>query len=95
MDNVVEVKQNSPDVTDFVTVIIRAYGDEPVRLKVVGCDGRVVDVIGEVQGDPVSFPIQWAYVDDERTYGMLLDAHEAGDFAKLRTLWKSAGRFNG
>lgn len=95
MENGIRVNKNRPDVTNFVTVIIRAYDDEPVRLRVVRFDGQVVDVVGDQEGEPVSFPLQWAYVDEGETYGTLLAAYQSRDSAKLLALWKSAGRFNG
>lgn len=86
---------NRPYVKNYVTVIIRAFGDEPVRLQVVGFDGKTVQVIGSNPSEPVSFPVQWVYSDDGDTYKDLLAAFTAGDSGRLLKLWKAAGMFNG
>lgn len=87
--------ENSPNVKKSVTVIIRAHGNEPVRLRAVRFDARTVEVSGSDPDQSISFPIQWVYSDNEETYKKLLAAYENGDTERLLTLWKMAVRFNG
>lgn len=92
--NVLVKYENRPDVKQSVTVIIRAYGNEPVRLRAIRYDEKMVEVIGADPDKPVCFPIQWVYSDNEETYKKLLAAYEAGDAERLLMLWKTVTRFN-
>jgi hypothetical protein len=85
---------NRPSVKKYGTAIIRAYGNEPVRLNVAGSDGVTIDVFGNDSNQIVSFPIQWAYKDNEDKYAELTAAYKIGDSEKLIELWKSARRFD-
>ena len=87
--------KNRPSVKSYVTVIVRGYGDEPVRLQAVGYDGKTVEVVGDDPNQSVNFPVQWIYADRKHTYESLKAAYEAGDSARLSALWKSADRFSG
>lgn len=87
--------KNRPHGKESVTAIIRAHGNEPVQLVVVGYDGDTVKVVGNDPSQPVGFPIQWVYSNDEGAFEKLLAAYEAGDSEKLLALWKTVSRFNG
>lgn len=95
MRNVKVKKINRPSVTEFVTVIVRAYENEPVLLQAIGANENTVQVVGEDTSLSVSFPIQWIYSYSEEMYKQLLDAYQAGNSEQLRALWKTASKFDG
>jgi hypothetical protein len=69
-------------------VIVRAFGDEPVKLMVVGRRGRSVLVAGRDGGHTVGFPSQYVYQFDAEQYNLLRGAWERGDRRALLSLWR-------
>jgi hypothetical protein len=70
--------------------MVRAFGDEPVKLLARPVNERVVDV-SSLDGETSSgFGAAFVYAYDERTFGALMRAYEHGDRITLRTLWSAA-----
>lgn len=73
-------------------VIVRAYGDEPVRLIAIEKRGRTVLVARTVSGATVGFPSENVYSFEAQRYRDLRIAFETGDRDALLSLWREAGR---
>jgi hypothetical protein len=71
-------------------VIIRARGDEPVRLRAVAVRGKAVDVVGSDESTPMPFHLEKAYHFDRDLFGNLRAAYEGGEAQKLAVLWERA-----
>jgi hypothetical protein len=75
-------------------IIVRAYGDEPVRLHAVGSRGDVVEVAGQDREKRIGFPPNDVYEFDRNLFDHLRSAFVDNDRAKLRELWAKAVRFS-
>ena len=81
-------------------VIVRAYGDEPVRLlalslKRIGKNNeRIVVVVGRAQEAPnIGFPIDSVFEWDEAVFATLRAAFDQGQKERLAEAWRLAPRF--
>lgn len=83
----------SPDVINFVTVIIRAFADEPVLLKAVGGNEKSIDVIGRDSDKMVSFSRQYVYCFDSDLFDRLKSAFHDKRRAVLEDLWMKAEHY--
>ena len=72
---------------------MRAFGDEPVRLRAIGLYQRAVEVIGTSRAHSIGYPMEHVFEYDKRAYAKLRQAYEAGDNERLATLWTEAKRF--
>jgi hypothetical protein len=73
--------------------MVRAFGDEPVKLLANPVNAKVVEVAsldGEVT---CGFAPAFVYEYDERAYRALVAAYERGDAGSLRSLWSAASHF--
>ncbi len=71
-------------------VIARAFGDEPLKLRLVKRDGGVVE-IALPDSTSVLFPQEDVFSFDESLFGKLRRAFSAGDVSALQELWSRAG----
>jgi hypothetical protein len=73
-------------------VIIRALGDEPVKLRAVAVREAVgaIDVVGADESVPMPFHLERAYYYDEELFGRMRAAFDAGQSEKLIALWEGA-----
>jgi hypothetical protein len=74
-------------------VIIRAYEDEPVKLRVVAIRGEAVDVVGSDESLPMPFHAYRAYRFEEDTFNHLRMAYESRQKDRLIHLWEKAEQF--
>jgi hypothetical protein len=80
--------------TESSFVIIRAFGDEPVRLQVVKVSRKAVFVTGTDASISMPFHIQRAYRFDHELYRKMRTEYEAGHRESLIALWETATRFS-
>lgn len=73
-------------------VMVRAYGDEPVRMKVLESGPDSTLVAREAGAPSIGFPSSLVYAFDAALYAELRRVYEAGDSETLRGLWKNARR---
>ena len=71
-------------------VIVRSYGDEPVRMVALQDLGNAVEVARE--GSDVSIDINRIYVYEysDEAFHRLSEAFRSGDTSLVRSAWKSA-----
>ena len=74
-----------------MTVLIRAYRDRPVRLKVIVKDQHL-RVCGNDPALSMGWPADDAYCDDPRVFETLKAAWESGDEKAITEAWKCAKR---
>ena len=74
-------------------VIIRAFEDEPVKLRLVGIRGEAIDVVGADESLPMPFHAYRAYRFEESTFSGLRSAYEGRRRDRLDELWDKAERF--
>lgn len=72
------------------SVIVRAYGDEPVPLKLLSMRNGVVEVAGEDEAKPLGFTTDIVYPFDDGLFSKLKEAYETGDRGSLTQLWREA-----
>ena len=72
--------------TKLPAVMVMAYNDEPVQLFVLRRDGTYLHVVNRDMTQPIGFPIDRAYVFEERKYRALRQAWETKNVDKLSTL---------
>lgn len=77
------------DTTPF-HVIVRAFGDEPVRLRAINVHKGFVEVAGKDDTKSVGFRRDWVFRFDEGLYGRLREAFDKGDEKSLIRLWQQA-----
>ena len=82
-----------PSGKPTVRVIVRAFGDEPVRLIAGVRYGAYVIVMNADMDAAIGFPLSRVYRDDEDTFRALERAHKAGDGQALTHIWKAAERY--
>lgn len=83
-----------PHVKQFVTAIIRAFGDEPVRLRVLRVQGRVIEVFNEDPGLALGVSPVLVYEDNDGVYAELREAYNKKDTKRLTKLWSEAPHFD-
>ena len=72
------------------SVIVRAYGDEPVVLQARSCkDGRV-EVVGSDESKPISLPQDAIFSYSLTVFDRLKEAYVRGDSESLAHLWQTA-----
>lgn len=71
-------------------VMARAFGDEPVKLTPVSLTERAVVAYGRSESAIVGFPRGDVFKYDENLFSRLTLAYEAGEAAKLASLWQLA-----
>lgn len=81
-------KSSNPDY-----VIIRAFEDEPVKLRIVAVRGEAVDVVGSDEAIPMPFHAHRAYRFQETVFSDLRMAYESRQREKLSDLWEKAEQF--
>ena len=71
-------------------VIVRGYGDEPVRLLLYRTEnmGRVAFVGSESSTRPIGLPREQVYAFDARFFGQLRTAYETANQKELATLYE-------
>lgn len=74
-------------------VIVRAFRDEPVKLRAVAVRGRVVDVVGADDSLPMPFHIERTYRFDEKVFREMRLAFENDKIDELNRLWDRAELF--
>jgi hypothetical protein len=74
-------------------VIVRAYGDEPVKLIAVSREAGAVLVTGIGGGKSIGFPSRDVYHFAADVYAALLDAYDSGDRQALLSRWQEAVRY--
>ncbi len=100
MDSIMHEDKNgvnsilSPFVEKDVTAIIRAYGDEPVRLRVLGTRGRAIEVFNDDPNRSLCISSSFIYRDAAGLFEQLRGAYERGNREELIGLWRTAEKFN-
>lgn len=69
--------------------LIRAYGDEPRKLR-VHLGGGEVKVFGDTSGESIPYPSAFIYEFEDDLFTDLADAYGRGDNFKLTSLWRRA-----
>ena len=83
--------QKSPTTRGRRTVMVRAYGDEPVRLTALGVlSTGAVEVVGADPNRSTGFPVKDVFRFDARLYDRLRAAFDNGDHEGLTALWSEA-----
>ena len=77
--------QNTP-------VVVRAYGDEPVKLLVRAHHGQAVELVFEDRDVVVVFPAADVHRFTQDAMAKLKDAHKKGDRGRLNELWEKTPR---
>ena len=80
---------------DDYDVIVKAFKNEPVRLRAIGTRGHAIEVAGSDRTKSIGFPADCVYRLDNRLYKQLRTAFDAGDEQRLAKLWEQAHRFTG
>ena len=78
---------------NYVTVMVRAFGGEPVRLRARYHHGQHVEVVGADEEMAIGFPAEDVFDYDETLCGRLKAAFEGGDNSALSALWAVAHQF--
>jgi len=68
-------------------VIVRAWGDEPVRLLLYRIENKRCYVGNDTARYPIGLPFDQVAVFDSRRYSQLCTAFRDGDIRKLGELW--------
>lgn len=76
--------------TNRPTVLVRAFGGEPVALVAVGRLGRAIEVTGSRRSSTIGFPADDVLQFDESLQARLRSAFDADDHDRLRRLWCEA-----
>ena len=80
----------------MIPVMVRAYQDEPVKLRTTGRKiDSALEVAGEDADKKIGFPAECVYKLDSALFRKLRAAYEAGDPQRLAQLWDRAHRFGG
>ena len=75
------------------SVIVRAYGDEPVVLQAHSCrDGRV-EVFREDESKSISLPQDYIFSYSLSVFDQLKEAYARGDSESLANLWQAAPHY--
>jgi hypothetical protein len=87
----VSTKKKQASAGQFV--IVRALADEPVRLRLVGLRGKVIDAIGTDETCPMPFHLTRTYRFDHDLFGKMRSAFDTEDRDTLNSLWNVAAPF--
>ena len=71
-------------------VIIRGYGNEPVRLRATSVRDGVVEAVGADEDSPMGFPSEDVFQFDVGLFKKLRTAYAAGESQAVIDLWKRA-----
>jgi len=93
---VIDTKRSSPNVCPAkavpVTVMVRAYEDEPVKLHMLSVGRNCVEVAGQDTSKPMGFPPEFVYQVDESLFELLRAAFTNNAVDELTELWSQAKR---
>jgi len=70
-------------------VLVRAFGDEPVRLSVVSDEGPRM-VLAGISGATISLPREWFYLFDADRFTAMREAYDRKESESLKSLWKNS-----
>jgi hypothetical protein len=70
------------------------YNGEPVQLFVLRTEGTYLHVAGQDKTQQIGFPVDRAYVYDERKYRALRRAWEAKKQDKLSAIWRTCAKWH-
>ena len=73
-----------------VTVMVRAFGDEPVRLEALGEGKKYVEVTGRTKSVSIGYPRSHVFQYDPKLFEQLKELFESGDLDAVRGLWARA-----
>jgi hypothetical protein len=73
----------------LMPVIVRAWGDEPVRLFLHNIENNRCYVGQEYAKRPLSLPVYEVFAFDSHRFSTMRQAYESGDSAKLASLYAS------
>ncbi len=76
--------KNPPDV------LVRAFGNEPLRLLAVAAHGHLVAVVGRDPNNPVYFPAVDVFTFNAKLFARLRAAFESKAVGDLAALWSKA-----
>jgi hypothetical protein len=68
-------------------VIVRAFGNEPVRLVVLAQSERYVEVSRPGESASITLPRDLVFPFDDTKFREMSDVYRRGDKAKLAVLW--------
>ncbi len=85
-------REKKSSMRNHSQVIVRAYGDEPVRLHAVDFYPDCVEVFGQDPAKSIRYLRALVFRDDEALFEQLSHAFSEGAGDKLVTLWASARR---
>ncbi len=71
-------------------VMVRAYGDEPVRLAALEVAATYVLVAGQDRTKTIGFPRDCVFAFDDALFARLNKAYQEGSGRTLATLWAKA-----
>lgn len=92
MDKKLSSPKLCPSVKYYVTVMVRAFKDEPVKLHMLSLSRKCVEVSGQDMSKPMGFPPGFVYVFDGNLFELLLAAFTRGSKNDLNNLWSKAER---
>ena len=88
-------KEKCPSRKKHVIAMVKAFGDEPVCLKVVGMHNNLVELVGSDPNNTINFPAELVYVYEKPSFEALKAAYENQNLALLSDGWSNAGKFKG
>ena len=74
-------------------IIVRAFQNEPVKLKAVSYDDGRVEVAGVDEEKSINLPQEFVYSFQDDLFGNLREAYERGDERSLSHLWQQASPY--
>jgi hypothetical protein len=85
------IKYGKPDMPQ--TVMVRAFGNEPVKLRALGFLEGAVRVAGNDDNKTVGFPSEDVFRFDTSLFEKLKAAYRKSNLQQLISLWKDAMPF--
>lgn len=85
----------TPKPVEREKVIVRAYGDEPVRLKAIAVRAGRVEVARTDESKSMLYWSALVYRFTPDLFEQLRDAYNAKDTVALRALWQKAEHYVG
>lgn len=82
-----QTNPQSPSEKEPVEVMVRSYGDEPVRLRAIARDFQRVTVCGANSQHALRYPADLVFDYDEDRFRAILRAFEGEDEGSLKRLW--------
>lgn len=92
MDKKISSPKLCPSVINSVTVMVRAFKNEPVKLNMLSVSRKCVEVSGQDRSKPMGFPPAFVYVFDGSLFDSLQAAFIKGSNDDLNNLWSQAKR---